>query len=155
MKPYQWQHLLDDVPDHGKFISPIRLPQEAVGGFDENTRQWRVIATSLLSTRLDHEQLHPALWHFLRQWPDPVSVAFASRGMQALMKQYIGSCDDMLLMSKNWCVGFRPPELHGSDNVYVQEAYRIFVLDDLTFAPDDKFLASYVSWALIEGGRTG
>lgn len=157
MTKYEWPFLLEEVPQHGEFHSPLMLCQEAVGG--DMHYGWRVIVASMFCSRTHRSQSHQGLWRFLARWPYPESVAFAQPSTKRRMAQLIKPCgfqnkrvEDLVTMSKNWIMGLRPPEIHGAGE-YVTDAYRIFVLKETNFAPQDKELTRYLSWTMIESAR--
>lgn len=158
---YEWNDLLGRVPHASEFHSPLMLCQEAVGGFDEYERGWRVILASMMCVRTSRAQSHPTLWRFLAEWPYPSSVALASPDARRRMRGVLRPCgfhnkrtEAIVTMSKNWVMGLRPPDLYGC-GPYVESAYRVFVLDDLRFAPEDGHLLSYVSWRLRRRSSVG
>lgn len=56
------------------------------------------------------------------------------------------------MMSKNWVMGLRPPEIHGAGE-YVTDAYRLFFNGEYRHSPRDKELAKFVMWVLAERRR--
>lgn len=158
---YEWPYLLELVPDHSTFHSPLMLCQEAVGGASTSEHQWRTVLASMLCKRTSRRQSHPALWRFLYEWPSHHNVAFAPRDAHRRMRELLKPCgfqnrrtDEIIDMSRQWTMGLRPEDDLDGCGQYVLDAYRIFALGRLE-APksEDGHLAAYVSWALIERAR--
>lgn len=152
MIDYEFEYLLLQVENRGYPESPLLLPQEMVGGEDEDEHSWRVVLASMI---LNDE----AIWKFLIDWPRAHNVAFAPSDAHRRMARYLrplGShhkrTKEIVEMSRQWIMGLRPPEIDGNSQ-YVIDAYRIFVENQINVAPQDAKLARYVSWRHIENSR--
>jgi len=122
---------------------------------------WRVVVISMLLNVTSWKQVEPILEELFMLWPtvwdmkeaDPDELASVIRpcGLQEARAKRI------IQLSSNWCTfDERRPNLQflrQQEGVgeYVEQAYRVIVLEDISFVPSDEKLRAYTDFKLTSG----
>lgn len=124
-------------------VSPRMLAQELVRD------DWGVIVACVCCALTMRRASHPALWAYLHEFPTPSHAVYATEDDFRRVFGSIGLWQRRMHMLRTYSAAWTAGERPGSGmrcGRYAEDSYRIFVLGETYFLPDDKELRAWLLW---------
>jgi methyl-CpG-binding domain protein 4 len=122
---------------------------------------WKVLVCCVLLNRTSRKQVDPIIDVLFEAYPSPSAMARARVGELRELMRPLGfsfqRAQRLVDLSDEWEALGPDPSYESIGTLsgvgpYARDAYRLFVLNDLTVEPEDKKLRQWVNWARTPKG---